>query len=300
LIKKEEYKVVGVGNKLRISTIALCLLLMLTLVPGCGQQQSEQGVKATVKIGYINWQEDIAVTHLWQEILTEKGYQVELLNVDVAPLFVGLNKGDLDLFLDSWLPTTQQAYWEKYKDKLDDYGSWYLGEAKIGLVVPKYVSINSIDELNGQKSNFSGQIIGIDPGAGIMKTTDKAIKDYALNYEIAQGSEAAMLSTLDKAYKDKKPLVITGWSPHWMFSKYELKYLADPKNTFGTAEGLHVLANKGFTQKQPAIAVMLKKFKLNDQQIGSLESLINQGLLPQDAAKKWIQDNKTLVNSWIE
>ena len=288
------------GKKLGICTIAICLVLIFTLVTGCGQQQSEQGVKPTVKIGYINWQEDIAVTYLWQEILEEKGYQVELVNVDVAPLFVGLNKGDLDLFLDSWLPLTQQAYWEKYKDKLDDYGPWYLGEAKIGLVVPKYVSINSIEELNAQKFNFSGQIIGIDPGAGIMKTTDKAIKDYALNYEVAQSSEAAMLSTLDKAYKDKKWLVITGWSPHWMFSKYELKYLSDPKNAFGSAEGLHILANKEFSQKQPAIAVMLKKFKLNDQQIGNLEGLINQGLSPQNAAKKWIQENRTLVNSWIE
>lgn len=290
------------GKRLRISMIAICLALILivTLVTGCGQQQSEQGIKPTVKIGYINWQEDIAVTYLWQEIFEEKGYQVELVNVDVAPLFVGLNKGDLDLFLDSWLPLTQQAYWEKYKDKLDDYGSWYRGEAKIGLVVPNYVSINSIEELNGQKSNFNGQIIGIDPGAGIMKTTDKAVKDYALNYEVAQSSEAAMLATLDKAYKDKKWLVITGWSPHWMFSKYELKYLSDPKNTFGSAEGLHILANKEFSQKQPAIAVMLKKFKLNDQQIGTLEGLINQGLSPQDAAKKWIQDNKALVNSWLE
>ncbi|TGE32972.1 glycine betaine ABC transporter substrate-binding protein [Desulfosporosinus sp. Sb-LF] len=288
-----------IGKWPKIGNIVLSILLIVTLAAGCGQQQAEQEVKGTVKIGYINWQEDVAVTNLWKEILEEKGYKVELLNVDVAPLFVGLSKGDLDLFLDSWLPLTQQAYWEKYKDKLDDYGSWYQGEAKIGLVVPKYVSINSIDELNGQKSKFREQIIGIDPGAGIMKTTDKAVKDYALSYEISQGSEAAMLATLDKAYKDNKWLVVTGWSPHWMFSKYDLKYLTDPKKTYGVAEGLHILANKEFTQKLPSIASILKKFKLNDQQIGSLEGLISQGLAPQDAAKKWAADNKTLVNSWM-
>jgi len=300
MMKKRGEKVAGIGKKLKINTMVVCFLLMVTLAVGCGQQQSKQGVKPTVTIGYINWQEDIAVTYLWNEILEEKGYQVDLLNVDVAPLFVGLDKGNVDLFLDSWLPITQQAYWERYKEKLDDYGPWYQGEAKIGLVVPKYVSINSIDQLNEETANFSGQIIGIDPGAGIMKTTDKAIKDYALNYDVAQGSEAAMLATLGKAYKDKKWIVITGWSPHWMFSKYDLKYLSDPKKSFGSAEGLHILANKDFTQKQPAIAVMLKKFKLSDQQIGSLESLINQGLSPQDAAKKWVLDNKTLVNKWIK
>lgn len=288
------------GRGLKVTAVALGIILIVVLAAGCSSQQpGEQGDKNSVKIGYINWQEDVAVTYLWQEILQEKGYHVDLVNVDVAPLFVGLSKGDVDLFLDSWLPITQQAYWEKYRAKLDDYGSWYQGEAKIGLVVPKYVSINSIAELNDQKSQFNSQIIGIDPGAGVMKTTDKVIKDYGLNYELSQGSEAAMLATLDKAYKANKWLVVTGWSPHWMFSKYELKYLADPKKAFGSAEGLHILGNKDFTQKQPAIAAMLRKFKLNDQQIGSLESLINQGLAPKEAAKKWIDDNKVLVNSWL-
>ncbi|MDQ7093303.1 glycine betaine ABC transporter substrate-binding protein [Desulfosporosinus sp. PR] len=283
-----------------ISALALIILLTVSIATGCGQQSGGQDAKPLIKIGYINWQEDVAVTYLWQEILQEKGYQVELLSVDAAPLFVGLNKGDLDLFLDSWLPITQQAYWEKYKDKLDDYGSWYTGEAKIGLAVPTYVNLDSITQLNDQKANFGGQIIGIDPGAGIMKSADKAQKDYALNYDIVQGSEAAMLAALDKAYKEKKPIVITAWSPHWMFSKYDLKYLTDPKKDFGSSEGLHVLANKDFTLKQPAVAAMLKKFKLNDQQIGTLEDLINQGLSPQDAAKKWISTNQTVVNSWLK
>lgn len=279
---------------------AVIVLLILSLLGGCGQQGTQGGSGTTVNIGYINWQEDIAVTYLWQEILKEKGYHVELKNLDVAPLFVGLNKGDLDLFLDSWLPITQQAYWEKYKDKLDDFGSWYQGEAKIGLVVPSYVSVNSIDQLNAETTKFGGQIIGIDPGAGIMKASDKAIADYHLNYKLVQGSEAAMLAALDKAYHEKKWIVVAGWSPHWMFSKYDLKYLRDPKKDFGEAEGLHILANKNFVREQPAIAGMLKKFKLNDRQIGSLESLIKQGMSPQDAAKKWIQDNKSLVESWTK
>lgn len=87
----------NIGKWPRMRTVILITLLIVTLVAGCGKQQGEQGVNSTVKIGYINWQEDIAVTYLWQEILKEKGYQVELSNVDVAPLFVGLNKGDLDI-----------------------------------------------------------------------------------------------------------------------------------------------------------------------------------------------------------
>jgi glycine betaine/proline transport system substrate-binding protein len=281
---------------------ALVALLTVGLVAGCGTPSSKQATPTTktINIGYVNWAEDVAVSYLWKEILEGKGYTVNLKSLDAAPLFVGLNKGDLDIFMDSWLPITHQAYWEKYKDNLDDYGEWYKGKAKIGLVVPSYVNIKSLDELNAKKDQFEGKIIGIDPGAGIMKATEKAVTSYGLNYEVVQSSEAAMMTALDKAIRDKKWIAITGWSPHWMFAKYDLKYLEDPKLQYGEAEGIHTLANKEFTKNNPEVANMLKAFKLDDQKIGALESLIKEGMKPEDAAKKWIGDNKNLVDGWMK
>lgn len=289
----------------RLLTGIVAAILTVGLAAGCGTSSPKTNTPSadenkTVNIGYVNWAEDVAVSNLWKQILEEKGYQVNLKSLDVAPLFVGLNKGDLDVFMDSWLPVTHQSYWEKYKDGLDDYGKWYEGEAKIGLVVPKYADINSIEDLNAKKDQFEGKIIGIDPGAGIMKATDKAVKSYGLNYQVVQSSEAAMLTALDKAYRDKKWIAITGWSPHWMFAKYGLKYLEDPKKSYGEAEGIHTLTNKEFTQNNPEVSKMLKAFKMNDQQIGSLESLINEGMKPEEAAKKWIADNRDLVESWLK
>jgi glycine betaine/proline transport system substrate-binding protein len=60
-----------------------------------------------------------------------------------------------------------------------------LGEAfsgTTGLVVPAYVTINSIEELNANKDKFKGEIIGIG-GAGIHANTVKAIDLYGLDYE---------------------------------------------------------------------------------------------------------------------
>lgn len=279
-------------------------LVLIVVSLGFGYYRSNQqeipNLKGTVTIGYLNWQEDVAVTYLWQEILKQEGYRVELRNLDVAPLYVGLSKGNIDLFLDSWLPITQKAYWDTYKNQLDDYGSWYVGEAKIGLVVPKYVGANSIGQLNNYRSKFNGQIIGIDPGAGIMKAADKATKDYNLNYKLVQGSEAAMVAALDKAYRENKWIAVTGWSPHWIFAKYDLKYLKDEKKSFGNAEGLHVLANKHFKEEAPEIVSMLKGFKLDDSQIGGLEDMLQKGMDPQDAAKKWVSENRKLVESWTK
>ncbi len=279
-------------------------ILSVGLVAGCGTAAKQDGATPsadkTINMGYVNWAEDVAVSNLWKVILKEKGYEVNLKSLEVAPLFVGLNKGDLDVFMDAWLPVTHQSYWDKYKDTLDDYGVWYQSEAKMGLVVPNYVDIKTIEELNAKKAQFDGKITGIDPGAGLMKATAKAVTDYGLEYEVIQSSEAAMLTALDKAYRDKKPIIVTGWSPHWMFAKYDLKYLEDSKKGFGEAEQIHTVANKEFTKKNPEVAKMLKAFKLNDKQIGDLESLITGGLEPEAAAKKWIADNRALVDSWLK
>lgn len=284
---------------------AIVALLTVGVFSGCGTKSTQPnsaktGANKTVNIGYVNWAEDVAVSNLWKVLLEEKGYKVNLTSLDVAPLFLGLNQKNLDVFMDAWLPITHQAYWEKYKNNLDDYGIWYESKAKVGLVVPNYVDFNSVEDLNANKDKFNGKIVGIDPGAGIMKASAQAVKDYDLNYEVVQSSEAAMLTALDKAYRAKEPIVITGWSPHWMFAKYDLKYLEDPKKVYGNAEEIHTLANKEFTQKNPEVANMLKSFKLNDQQIGNLESLINQGMKPEEAAKKWITDNRELVDSWMK
>lgn len=291
----------------RLLIFAMVAMLSVGLLAGCGSTTPAEKdpdptptVNKTVNIGYVNWAEAVAVTYLWKEILEEKDYTVNTTSLEVAPLFVGLNKGDLDVFMDAWLPTTHQTYWDKYKDELDDYGVWYDGEAKIGLVVPQYVDIKSVEDLKDKKADFAGKIVGIDPGAGLMKATATANENYDLGYEVIQSSEAAMMAALKKSYDAKEPIVITGWSPHWMFAKYDLKYLEDPKGDFGGAEAIHTLANKKFTASNPEVAQWLKAFKLDDQQIGTLEAYIDEGMAPQEAGKKWISENRDIVDGWLK
>lgn len=287
----------------KVLTFAIIALLSISLI-GCGAanntgQQGGAGDK-TVNIGLVNWAEAVAVSNLWKVILEDQGYTVKLTTLEVAPLFVGLSQGSLDVFMDAWLPITHKSYWDKYSNKLEDYGIWYDGEAKIGLVVPEYVEIDSIDELNDVSDKFKGKLTGIDPGAGIMGAAQSAIEEYGLKYELVQSSEAAMVAALDKAYRNKEWVAVTGWSPHWKFAQYDLKYLEDPKGSFGEAEYIHTVANKDFSERHPEVKEMLQKFKMDDDQIGTLESYINEGMDPVDAAKKWISENQDLVDSWIK
>lgn len=286
----------------KVLIFALIALVVLTFTAGCAGDKAPAGdaQKGKLNIGYVNWAECIAVSNLWEVLLEEQGYDVDLTQLDVAPLFTGLSTGDLDFFMDGWLPITHETYWNEFKDSLEDYGVWYQEPAKIGLTVPAYVTIDSIEQLKDEADKFGKRIIGIDPGAGIMKAASRANESYGLGFEVVQGSEMAMMAAMEKAYNKNEWIAITGWSPHWMFAKYDLKYLDDPKKEFGEAEEIHILANKNFGTEHPEVADMLKKFQMSDAQIGSLEALINEGMEPKEAAAKWIEENQEAVDAWIK
>lgn len=284
---------------------AFSLILAIGVLSGCssttGSSNNDKKSKGTVKLVYVNWAEGIAMTNLVSAILQDKmGYKVDMKQGDVGMVFTSLSSGDMDVFLDGWLPVTHKDYMDKYQDKLEKLGVNF-ENAKIGLVVPSYMNINSIEELNGIKDELGGKIVGIDAGAGIMKATNRAIKEYNLNYELLEGSGATMTAMLKKAEDKKEPIVVTGWKPHWKFATWDLKFLDDPKKVFGESENIYTITRTGFGKDMPEVAQFLKNFKMNDQQLGSLMGDIkdNSSKKPIEVAREWIKNNEELVNSWI-
>lgn len=189
--------------------------------------------KPTLKIGYVNgWDDSVAATHVAGEILQSKlGYTVELKAVEPAIMWQGVARGDLDATLSAWLPATHGEYFEKLKDKVEVLGTNYQG-AKIGLIVPDYVAAKSIADLNTYSKEFDGKITGIDAGAGVMRRAEEAIKEYALtDIKLMPSSGPGMATALTRAEKNKEAIVVTGWIPHWMFAKWKLRFLEDPKKS---------------------------------------------------------------------
>lgn len=288
----------------KFSFIMLTIVIML-LVSACGNSNtaSSTTTKKEITIGYIPWDEAVAVTFLWKELLEEKGYKVKAVQSDVAPLFSGVAQGNIDLFLDIWMPTTHSSYMKRFGKQVDVLGTWY-DQADSGLAVPDYVDAQSLADLKNKKDEFNGKIISIEPGSGINGLTkDHAMPSYGLtDWNLVESSTAAMLSELDKAIANKESIVVTLWRPHWAFEKYNLRYLKDPKNTMNPTgpEKIQSISKKSFKEDYPEAAKWLKDFSISADQLASLESEINSAKDETKGVKNWISKNKKVTESWVK
>jgi glycine betaine/proline transport system substrate-binding protein len=254
-----------------------------------------------VSIGYIPWDEGVASTFLWKEILEQRGFEVEAKQFEAGPLYTALAQGNIDFQTDSWLPTTHEQYWKKYGKQLEDLGSWY-DETSLELTVPSYMKdINSLEDLKGKADLFGGEITGIEPSAGEMNLLkSKILKEYGLDkeYKVVDSSTPAMLAELKRAYSKKEPIVVTLWSPHWAYNDYDLKKLKDPKGAWGKGDGVHSLSRKGFSDDNPVVSKWLKDFSMTEKQLTSLEAEINKAGKgqQQQAVRTWLKANPGVVD----
>ncbi|KAB2951293.1 glycine/betaine ABC transporter [Heliorestis acidaminivorans] len=151
----------------------------------------------------------------------------------------------------------------------------------------------------GQQVGY--QITGIDPGAGLMRATERVIEEYELEgWRVQTGSGPAMTAALTRAYNNNEPIIVTGWTPHWKFSKFDLKYLDDPKGIYGAEEYVHTIARLGLQEDLPNAYTVLDRFAWTSDDMGAVMIMVEDGLDPVAAANAWIDENAETVASWIE
>jgi glycine betaine/proline transport system substrate-binding protein len=287
----------------RVAAAAVALTVGLSAA-GCGGDSGDSGSGGSgdkkLTIGMVaGWAEGEAATYLWEKMLEDKGYDVEVKTLDTGPLYAGMAKGDVDLYLDSWLPITHEDYWKKYGDKLEKISSWY-DNAVLTIAVPDYSPLKSLEDLKGKGGTYDGKIVGIEKSSGLYRiSSQEMLPAYGLEdeYEVTTSSTAAMLAELKKATDSKQDIVVTLWRPHWAYAKFPIRDLADPKGAMGKPDGMHILGRKGFSKEQAEVAGWLKKFKMNDQQLGTLEDLMENKYKgkPEQAVAEWVQANQAYV-----
>jgi glycine betaine/proline transport system substrate-binding protein len=282
---------------LRIRLASLALLAGAGVAVSSAAQAEEE--KGTVNLAYVEWSSEVASTNVVAAVLEQAGYEVDLTSLSAAAMFQALSTGDADAIVAAWLPTTHADYMDRLGDSIEDLGP-NLDGTKLGLVVPEYTDVDSIAELNDNAESFNGEIIGIDPGAGLMALSEEVVDTYDLELDLRSGSGATMTAALSSAINNDEDVVVTGWTPHWMFARFDLKYLEDPENVYGGAEQIHTAVREGLEDDMPGAYAILDAFEWTPEQMGEV-MLMNQeeGSDPYENAKQWVEDNQDVVEQWL-
>src|SRR6056297_1122261 len=282
----------------KLFVLAVILMVASTAVFAEGQQEGAEAQK-TANLVYVNWEEGVAYTHLAKVVLEDQmGYEVEITAADVAPAYTSIAQGDMDAFMETWLPVLHKDYVDKYQDDIIDLGNVYEG-TQSGLVVPDYMEIETITEINDIADELGGKITGIDAGAGVMKTTEQVIDMYDLDVKLMASSGPAMTAALKDAVANKEPIVVTGWRPHTMFGRWDLRFLKQDKDEVWGTGNIHIRGRKGLREDNPELAQFLENLYFTDAQLADLMLTIAEGEDTEEAARQWMNDNMDVVEKWI-
>jgi glycine betaine/proline transport system substrate-binding protein len=255
--------------------------------------------KKTIKMGVLQWN-DLVCPSLVTKKLMEKhyGYEIEVVEFfEWGIAYATLAKGDVDILM-SQINFVAYDYWTRYNKKLEKLSCSSHGLNQ-GIVVPSYVPVNSIAELNANKDKFDAKIIGIEPGAGLMRQTNEVIDAYGLDFELVDGSTAAMTATLKSALAKKQWMATILWTPSWMTQAFDIKFLKDPKNVQQPPQSYYWIGRKGFAEAYPkAREIMAGVFVPLEDNV-KMTGYIKEGLKADAAVDKWLSDNELVTERWM-
>ncbi|WP_010093717.1 glycine betaine ABC transporter substrate-binding protein [Ornithinibacillus scapharcae] len=295
---KRNWKRLGIIAGLSLSLIAAGCSSDDSSSKDSGEGDSSVGEGQEINLAYVNWDTEIASTNVIGKVLEDLGYDVTLTGLDNAIMWEAVATGEADAMVAAWLPGTHGSQFEEYGDQMEQLGPNLEG-AKIGLVVPSYMDVNSIADLTDEADM---KITGIEPGAGVVAASQRTLEEYdnLADWEVVTSSSGAMATALGEAIENEEEIIVTGWSPHWKFQKYDLKYLEDPNGTFGDAETIETMVRKGLKEDMPEAYQVLDNFNWTTADLEAVMLDITEGMDEEEAAAKWIEENPDKVAEWTK
>ena len=278
------------------------VVLVLAVFAGCREEE-----KGTVSITYVNWEEGVAWTNLFATILEdEMDYEVELTQAEVGPAYTSVAAGDQDFFMEAWLPNLHANYVEG-----EDYVevSMIYENAVLGLIVPEYMAEDGVTQLSDLArpevvEKLNGQIIGIDPSAGMMiKTEEELIPKYGLDeagIELVPSSDTRMMAALKSAIENEEYIVGMGWQPHSMFGRFDLVILEQDGPRIWEKNNVYILGRPGVDEDFPKVVEFFDNAIFTNDTIGPLMVHIADSELDTlEAAREWKNENMEVWVDWI-
>lgn len=277
---------------LRFLRTAVAGLAMLACASLAQAQEPQK-----LRMGMMGWEDTASTSLITARFLEQQGFEVEVVPFSEWGIAFGaLSKGDVDLLM-AHINYVAADYWERYNSRLEKVSVVSYG-LKQGLVVPSYMPITSVEELNSVADQVGGKIIGIEPGTGLMREVGEAVGAYGLNYQVIDGSTAAMTAQLKSTLERGEPIVTMLWTPSWMIQQFDVRFLDDPKGVFAPPQGYYWVAGKGFSETHPHAREAIASVYVPIEDVNQIASEINDGKTMDEAIDHWWDAHAELISKW--
>ncbi len=264
----------------------------------------------TVRFSDVGWTDVTATTALVAELVRSIGYLPNITVLSVPVTFASLKNNDIDVFLGNWMPA-QTADRAPY----DADGSVVvirpnLLGAKYTLAVPAYTYEGGLKDFNDIRrfgAALNNSIYGIEPGNDGNRLVLKMLKQdqFGLgDFKLIESSEQGMLAQVERAYRDKQPVVFLAWEPHPMNMRFDLRYLAGGDAVFGPNYGgatIYTVTRKGYSAECPNMGRLLANltFTLRGES-EMMAAILDRHEQPNSAAAEWLKANPAVTKAWLE
>jgi glycine betaine/proline transport system substrate-binding protein len=271
---------------------AVCAVAMMGMV-----MLPVHAEEKTITMGTLTWEDLTPITGITKKVLEDSGYTVKVIEFSEWGIaYAALTKGDIQV-LASQTDYAANDYWNKNKNRLEKLSPVSFGLYQ-GIAVPKYVDIDSVDQLNDNAEKFGGKIIGIEPGSGLMSDATNAVSAYGIKLKLLEGSTAAMTAALKSAVDRKEWVAVTVWEPSWMAQKFDLKFLKDPKGIFPPPQGYYWIGHKDFSKEYPRAREVMASVYVPISDITAINGEVKDGKTMEQAIQGWTSGHAELLKRW--
>jgi glycine betaine/proline transport system substrate-binding protein len=294
---------------MRLTRLAAVAGVLLALAPAASRAADPAECR-TVRLADIGWADVSATTALAGLILKDLGYTPKPTELSVAATYQALKAKDVDVFLGNWMPSMEPDRKSYVADKSIDVLGPNLEGTKFTLAVPQYTwdkGLHDFADIQKFGKDLGFKIYGIEPGNDGNQHIQDLIRDPKLGldkFQLVDGSEQAMLSQVEKAYRARKPIVFLGWQPHPMNRSMKIAYLTGGDATFGPdfgAENVYTNVRTGYVAACPNVGKLLENLKFDlGAEDTMMDSILNRNMDPTRAAASWLRGHKSVLKAWLD
>ena len=264
----------------------------------------------TVRLSDIGWTDVTATTALFANLLRQLGYRPEITVLAVPVTFAAMKNRDIDVFLGNWMPSMEADRKPFVADGSVEVIGANLTGAKYTLAVPAYAyaaGLRDFADIPRYAEALNHSLYGIEPGNDGNRLILGLIRQNQFdlgNFKLVESSEQGMLAEVERAFRERRPIVFLAWDPHPMNMRFDLRYLTGGDASFGPnfgAAAVYTTTRAGYSAQCPNVGRLLHNLRFTLRGESELmAAILDQHQPPDAAAGAWIRGHMLQVSQWLE